>query len=145
MTEFTEGRMLIYVYNVDLLITKDYCVIHRVTDPDAGNTQKYQHIPFFNFHIDNFSFVLVAGWKSMNVLNLSTGEMQPLIETEVKACRSSHSVMFTKRDDSGVTIHFCRTFIDDDGIMMQEWLYLPIMADFIDCLRELGRLPVTTT
>ena len=41
MTEFTEGRMLITVYNLDLLITKDYRVIHRVSDPDAGNVEKY--------------------------------------------------------------------------------------------------------
>ena len=44
--EVSEGKLLIAVYNLDILLTTDYSVTRRVVDPDSGNINKYQPVAF---------------------------------------------------------------------------------------------------
>ena len=79
ITEFARGSMLIAVFNLDLLVTKDWAVIHRISAPDIGNIQKYEHVPLSDFDLDKFPFVLTSGWKQISIVNIATGTIQPLI------------------------------------------------------------------
>ena len=44
--EVSEGNLVIHICRLDLLITSDFAVTQRVVDPDSGNIQKFQLVPF---------------------------------------------------------------------------------------------------
>ena len=75
ITEFVKGCMMIHVFNLDLLVIKDWEVIHRISDPDTGNIEKFQHLPLYDFDIDKYPFVLTSSYKSMSLVNIATGEI----------------------------------------------------------------------
>ena len=49
------------------------------------------------------------------------------------------------REDNGYTLHVATKHTDNENNVHHEWVCLLMREDFIDCLKELGRLPPVTT
>merc|ERR1719464_113070 len=49
------------------------------------------------------------------------------------------------REDNGFTLHIARRHTDDENNNFNEWVSLLLREDFITCLKELGRLPPSST
>ena len=53
--------------------------------------------------------------------------------------------MFFLRTQSGYTLHFTNQETDHKNQTYFNWFTLPLHADVIDCLKQIGRMPPTTT
>ena len=53
--------------------------------------------------------------------------------------------MFFLRTQSGYTLHFTNQETDHKNQTYFNWFTLPLHADVVDCLKQIGRLPPTTT
>ena len=71
--------MVISVFNLAILISKNYEISIRVDDPNQSNTMKYCMTPFPDYDSGHSPFVMVAGKTTLNLLNANTGHMQPLV------------------------------------------------------------------
>ena len=48
-------------------------------------------------------------------------------------------------EPNGSVLHFCSRHTDDENKVHHEWFSLLLRDDFFRCLKELGRIPPTTT
>ena len=106
--------MIIYLAPTDLLIAKEMQVIARVNDPDAGNTDKNQFTMLPSFDADTFPFIALSGFKTLNIMNIKTQMMQPLVDAQVVAYSGQQSFFF-KKEKKGFSFHFVTTTKDDEN------------------------------
>ena len=81
--EVSEGKLILHVYDKDILIVTDYAFTRRVVDPDSGNINKFQLVPFPG-QLDK-QFIILSGLKTINVLNLESGQMSVLVKSPTYA------------------------------------------------------------
>ena len=53
--------------------------------------------------------------------------------------------MFFKKEFNGHSFHFVTHNVDDQNNTSHNWFRVTLEQDFFECLRDLGRLPATTT
>ena len=70
-----------HLYNTDLLIVYNFEVLHRVVESDLGNNDKFQILPLPGYDPETLPLVVMSGRKSLNILNMKTFAMQPLVQT----------------------------------------------------------------
>ena len=70
---FAPDGLILSASPADLLVVRDYKVIHYVSDPDRGNIVKHWQaiLPFFD--IDECPFILSSGSASYNLVNVKSG------------------------------------------------------------------------
>ena len=73
MLELADGRMLVSVFNLALLVFESYEILHRIDEADQSNIDKYFMTPFPHFDSEQFPFVLVAGKSQISMVNVRTG------------------------------------------------------------------------
>ena len=103
--EFANDRLIIHINPNDLLITKDWSVIHRIDDPDKGNTTKYQLALIPSFDETSLPFVLMSGVKSLNIVNVKKFNIQPLVLSPIYTYRGQQAFYLTE-DKDGVNLFF---------------------------------------
>ena len=59
----------------NLLIVQDWKVIHEISEPEPGNTEKFWQEPLPGFDLDYFPFLLTSGKESYNIVNVKDGHM----------------------------------------------------------------------
>ena len=140
VVEFELGDMIIYLDPTDLLISKKTQLIKRVSDPDAGNTQKEQitMLPSFD---PEFPFLAFSGQKTLNILNIKTQTMQPLIDSPVYAYSGQQAFFFKKEKSGQIALHFVTRTLDDENKRFFNWYKVDLKDDFFENLKALGRLP----
>ena len=112
--EFAKDELIIHLAPTDLLIAKEMQVIARVNDPDAGNHNKYQITMLPSFDADTFPFIALSGAKTLNIMNIKTQMMQPLVDTEVAAYAGQQSFFF-KKEKKGFSFQFVTYTKDDEN------------------------------
>ena len=99
--EYAPNKLLVYVFNKDLLVIKNWKVIRRIQERDSRNIEKYQVSPLAGFDAEIFPFAAMSGRKSLNIVNVVTGSMQVLVQTPVMS-KHGHSSFFFKVGEDGV-------------------------------------------
>ena len=112
--------MIIYLAPVNVLIIKQMQVVARVDDPDAGNANKDQITMLPSFDADSFPFLAFSGEKTLNILNIKTQMMQPLVDAEVSAYQGQQAFLF-KKEKKGYSFHFVSYTIDDENKGFFNW------------------------
>ena len=89
--------------------------------------------------------MIMAGQKTLNILNLESGKMSVLVRTKTVARPGSSVIFITKDEHNGYVINWTNYHVDDMNKAHDEWFVLPLREDFMQCLRETGTtLPVTS-
>ena len=92
--EIAEDFLIIHLVRTDLLIINNWEVKHRIKEHDLGNIEKYQMLPFPDFSPDDNPFVITTGAKGFNLVNVSTGSMQRLLNLEMMIRRGQELMFF---------------------------------------------------
>ena len=99
--------------------------------------------PFPGFHSVNFPILLVSGSKSINIVNASTGYMQPLINQGIVTDVGQRVLHFQQMErGDGHYLYFTSDHYDDNNQRADELYCVPLKNDFFDRLRKAGRLPI---
>ena len=96
--EIAAGKLLAYLYNKDVLVIESWSLIHRVVESDATSLDKYQIIPLKLS--DESNFAVLSGNTSINILNVGTKLMSPLVQTKA-TCYTGQSAMFISKEENG--------------------------------------------
>ena len=135
--------MLVCVDPVDILVINKWCVTNRISD-DQGNTLKYQLLPISGYDYDTLPFVVSSGSKSINLINVKSTTIQPLVQASTD-CYAGQSVAFFKAEEAGISLQYTTRTADDLNNIWHSWFSTVLHSDFIECIEKLGRLPPTNT
>ena len=86
--EYATDKMIVHLRPKDLLIINKMQVCKRIEEDDPSNVCKYQMTTLPNFNEDILPFIALSGGKSLNLLNLAKGTMQPLILAPIQGFSS---------------------------------------------------------
>jgi len=99
--------------------------------------------PFPGFDSESFPIVLAAGFNSINIVNASTGYMQPLINQGIDHRVGQEVVLFKQMEKKdGYYLYFTAFHYDDNNKRADELYCVSLKDDFFDRLRKAGRLPI---
>ena len=93
-----------------------------------------------SFDADTFPFLAISGNKTLNILNIKTQMMQPLVDADVRAYLGQQSFFF-KKEKQGYSFHFVTYTSDIEGNRFNNWHCMILNDDFFLHLKSLGRLP----
>ena len=134
---------LAYVNRVEIFVIKKWCVTNRISD-DQGNTKKHQLLPISGYDYETLPFVVSSGKKSINLINVQSATMQPLVQAGTW-CYPGQSVAFFKAEEAGISLQYTTRTADDLNNIWHSWFSTVLHSDFIECIEKLGRLPPTNT
>lgn len=100
-------------------------MIARVNDPDAANAKKDQITMLPSFDADSFPFIALSGEKTLNIMNIKTQMMQPLVDAQVLAYSGQQSFFF-KKEKKGFSFHFVTATKDDENNIWFNWYIMPL-------------------
>ena len=136
--------MLACINPRDLLLIDSFCVTNRIIDFDQANHLKFQLIPIRCFDYETLPFVVSTGLTSINLINVKSATMQPLVKTKTE-CKTGQSVAFFKAEETGISFHYTTQRKDALNEVWNSWFSTTLHLDFIECIKTLGRLPPTKT
>ena len=73
------NKMAIALFGTDILVSSDWEITSRITDPDSGNVEKRYLFPLPSFDSETFPFILAPGEKSISLLNVKEHTMQTIV------------------------------------------------------------------
>merc|ERR1712083_1110668 len=103
----TDRKMLITLNPKDILLVRDWEVIHFFEDPLAGNVKKFWISPLPGFDEDTFPFVLTSSWEAFTLLNIKTYHMEQLILASGRVFLRQEAAFFSPLKD-GFTMTFAK-------------------------------------
>ena len=142
--EYARNHFVFYGRQEHLYLVKDWSVTRRINDPDSKNINKYSINMFEGFDIETFPFVVTSGESTFNIVNVKTGHMEVLIKAATSVLHAQCSVFFVPDQDGTVSMHFATTRTTEENKTQQNWFVMPFKQDFFECLRQYGRLPITS-
>ena len=113
-----------------------------VTDPEQRSMGYFEKLP--GFDLETFPFVVASSTKGINLVNVKESYCEPLILCEQTTTDGQRAFFFT-RESYGMSMHFTISRALDNRKMRLEWVRMAFKSDFIETLRQVGRLPVTNT
>ena len=122
--QISPQHMLVHLFMKDLLLYENWEPVRRINEPDASNIEKYI-LPMESFDYEEFPFVILTGVRSLNILNVKTGFMQPLINLVIWT-KNGMETAFVKQDKAGISLHFCNFNRDDDNQRFDNWYCLSL-------------------
>ena len=75
VAEFPPNGILLHNWCAELLILRDWQVIHHITDPVSGNGRKFWLELMPCFDAEGFPFAICSGNMTYDILNLKTGKL----------------------------------------------------------------------
>ena len=141
LVEFAPNKLCFYGRQAHLFIVEDWKVMKKIDDPDGKNINKYSFQVFPGFDLKNFPFIVSSGESSFNIINVSTGHMEVLIDAPTSALHAQTACFFRTDKLGQVTMHFPTTKTTEDNLCRQSWHIMKFKEDFLQTLKTYGRLP----
>ena len=85
--------MVLTLKSIDLIIVKNWNIIHEIDETNPLNTGKNLILPLPNFHTESLPFVICAGAYSFNIVNVNNGSMDELIKA---SCTSQNAAFYSQ-------------------------------------------------
>ena len=79
--EYAKNKFLVSTTNSKghLLVIENFCVVHKIKESVAGNTEKFSLLPMPLSGAKTSQFVISSGIESVNLVNVKRGTMQILV------------------------------------------------------------------
>ena len=139
--EYAIDKMVISILLTDLLIVHSWEPVRLIKKDEPGNIQKYFIAPLPDFDEYKFPFLLCSGYEHFSLINIAEFRMQTLIDASCSTMRSQQAFFFHV-EKYGFSIHFSTNEMTEENMELHKWHSLQLKKDFIESLREYGRLPI---
>ena len=76
----------------------------------------------------------MSGAKTLNILNVETGEMNVLVKAMTFAYPGSSVIFVTKDEHNGYVLNWTNIYTDEENNEHHEWFVQSLKADFLKCI-----------
>ena len=85
---------------------------------------------------------MCSGESSFNIFSVNDDYMEPLVNAATSVMHAQ-TAFFFEQTNGGLTMHFTTTRTNDENRTLQNWHTMHFQQDFVDILRNNGRLPMS--
>ena len=99
-------------------------------------------MPVPDFNKDIFPFLIVTGISSIALLNVKTGNIEPLVKTKASSSYDQQAFFFQKSEYS-VKLNIACNRQMLNGNRRLEWIQMELKPQLLEILKRIGELPVS--
>ena len=123
-----------------ILVIDGIKTMQKIHDPNQMNEEKNLLLLLPDFKENEFPMIVSTGSQTLNLINLSTGRTQVLIDAPIYGVGPQQTVFF-QDEDYGFSLVFATRKYDKEGDLEFGWHKMPIKKDMKRLLTEYGQLP----
>ena len=135
------NKLLMTTHSSKVLLFQDWSCIQVYNEEFMVNDCKWFMQPLPDFHEETFPFVACSGSSYINLINVNTDYMEPIVETET-SCWGQQQPFFFKKEEKGMTLHYSSVELLPNNRKSLKWVQMKLQPDFKKTLKKLGCMPV---